>query len=794
MRETEEGNKRPGIGNARMMMAVLFGSIMFATTAMAAEGEEAVWVNGQNITEAEQNTVECGEGTAVYDASKHILSLNNAVITAGDEDGWGITAEGEPDTANPLVIQLTGSNVIQAEKDEGILSGIYTSGSLTIEGAGTLRIEGDCGIYSASDVQLKNSKLSVTAKEAAVQAEGDVGIEGTAVTALSSEDMGVCVGGTLTFASGSLYGKGAPGMPGVAAVQSRTADEEPSPQIEIKDGFGERNGGELGVSDWFEVEGETLAWTSFLNPGEKGKLAEDLSNAMNEVRLEKKGTWLHNRYGWWYQYADKSYPVNQWKYIDKEWYYFDGSGYMVTGWLKKGEIWYYLKGSGAMATDWCKVGNTWYYLKEDGAMAKGWLLLGDDWYYLRWDGGMVTGWYQAGNTWYYLRGDGRMAVGWYKVGNTWYYLKESGAMATGWLLQDEEWYYLRGDGGRAAGWCKVGNTWYYLKADGKMATGWLKLGSTWYYLKPDGAMATGLYAVGGKNYVFDSSGAMKTGWAKTNNIWYYLKPDGSVYTGWLKEGNITYYLKEDGAMATGWYLLEDKWYYANSSGGMKKGWLKQGNTWYYLRDTGVMATGWIKEGSTWYYLKENGAMAVGWIKDKEIWYYLNKSGAMAVNQWIGNYYVGSSGAMYTAQYTPDGYYVDAAGVWMPLTEDDMKIDGDRLVTKYYHITLPKSWDGRIEYVAGRNMWIFLYADSIMDEKQKRQEEIFTLEALRTEQDAREYVAKMEDGRNLGQHSSLWFIAGREKKSVIDLYSKAQQGEIMQMRKDVESILDSIVFR
>ena len=44
------------------------------------------------------------------------------------------------------------------------------------------------------------------------------------------------------------------------------------------------------------------------------------------------GSWQQNSTGWWYQFADKTYPTNSWL-LDNNglWYYFDGNGYMVTG-------------------------------------------------------------------------------------------------------------------------------------------------------------------------------------------------------------------------------------------------------------------------------------------------------------------------------------------------------------------------------------------------------------------------------------------------------------------------------
>ena len=65
---------------------------------------------------------------------------------------------------------------------------------------------------------------------------------------------------------------------------------------------------------------------------------------------------------------------------------------------------------------------------------------------------------------------------------------------------------------------------------------------------------------------------------------------------------------------------------------MKVGWLYDDNYqgWFYLQSNGMMKTGWLydQEKNSWYYLKENGIMA-------------------------------------TAEITPDGYYVNEEGIWIP---------------------------------------------------------------------------------------------------------------------------------
>ena len=200
------------------------------------------------------------------------------------------------------------------------------------------------------------------------------------------------------------------------------------------------------------------------------------------------GAWISDSVGWWYRYADGSYPAGQAVRIGNSTYRFGADGYMRTGWVSEDGSWFYHDASGAQASGWVRDGSSWYYLDPvTGRMVTGWLLDGSTWYYLTPSGAMATGWVKDGSTWYYLRSSGAMATGWVKDGSTWYYLRSSGAMATGWL--------------------KDGSTWYYLRSSGAMATGWLMDGGSWYYLSTDsGAMYTGGHWIGWKWYYFNESG------------------------------------------------------------------------------------------------------------------------------------------------------------------------------------------------------------------------------------------------------------------------------------------------
>ena len=127
-----------------------------------------------------------------------------------------------------------------------------------------------------------------------------------------------------------------------------------------------------------------------------------------------QGTWTWGARGWWYRYADGTYPTNTSKTIDGQVYRFDADGYMRTGWVFERGSWYYHAPSGAQTTGWVLDGVSWYYLTPGtGQMATGWVKDGSHWYYLNpANGKMKTGWHYEDGSWYYLKpGSGQMATG-----------------------------------------------------------------------------------------------------------------------------------------------------------------------------------------------------------------------------------------------------------------------------------------------------------------------------------------------------------------------------------------------
>ena len=86
------------------------------------------------------------------------------------------------------------------------------------------------------------------------------------------------------------------------------------------------------------------------------------------------------------------------------------------------------------------------------------------------------------------------------------------------------------------------------------------------------------------------------------------------------------------------------------------------------QDGDMAAAGWVQENGQWKYKMGDGTFKNnGWLADQGKWYYLGQDGVMYAGRWIQEgewwYYLGADGAMMTDTVTPDGYRVNASGVW-----------------------------------------------------------------------------------------------------------------------------------
>ena len=162
---------------------------------------EALYVNNEDVLTANNNTVTCGGGTAVYDPDTNTLTLRDANITTAHETGsysYGIYAEGK------LTIELKGQSTVGSNS---IDYGVSMDGDLIITGTGSLTAAGsEKGIHVSDSLEVTGG---------IVAGEGRYGIDvsslevtGGTVTGIGENGAGVRVDGNLTVddADGMVHG------------------------------------------------------------------------------------------------------------------------------------------------------------------------------------------------------------------------------------------------------------------------------------------------------------------------------------------------------------------------------------------------------------------------------------------------------------------------------------------------------------------------------------------------------------------------------------------------------------
>lgn len=79
------------------------------------------------------------------------------------------------------------------------------------------------------------------------------------------------------------------------------------------------------------------------------------------------------------------------------------------------------------------------------------------------------------------------------------------------------------------------------------------------------------------------------------------------------------------------------------------GWnqLANGGWWWKNTDGSIKKEDWLLDKENWYYFNAEGIMQTGWIKYRDLWYYCGADGAMLKNT-----------------TTPDGFKLNADGVWI----------------------------------------------------------------------------------------------------------------------------------
>ena len=396
-------------------------------------------------------------------------------------------------------------------------------------------------------------------------------------------------------------------------------------------------------------------------------LAAALGTVSPSMKAEAK--WRADANGRWYTIKAAPGDAVGWKQIGKYTYYFEKNKYAVTGWKLIDKKWYYFDIKGRL------LANRWvdgYYLSADGSMAASTVITsGDQSYTIDANGNIVRdpssadgsdilipGVTENKNTWvendgkyYYYNYKGKLAKGWLRIRDKTYYLNtETGERYSGWLKYNGKYYYFDAETGlMLKGWNKIGNYTYFFKTDGSAPRKWKKIKGKYYYFGKKGRMYTN--RIISKKYYVNAAGERTYGFAQIGADTYYFHPTtGKMMTGWVLVGSKYYYFDANGKMVTDTWIGKR---YLKSNGQMAKScWVgayyinKKGNRTKKTRSTGI----WTQKGKT-YFLNSNYQKAKSqWVVSASgRYYYTDENGIVLTNQWVGNYYVGETGARVTSQ-------------------------------------------------------------------------------------------------------------------------------------------------
>ena len=119
-------------------------------------------------------------------------------------------------------------------------------------------------------------------------------------------------------------------------------------------------------------------------------LTEEMLKNDNGSLNDGYSHWIQTNAGWWFRYADGSYPkaagaVNsgsgnssaaqsyEWIQIDGKWWSFDSNGYLGTGWIVDPVYgnWFYVDANTGMKTGWVQIDGKWYYFNPVSDGTKG---------------------------------------------------------------------------------------------------------------------------------------------------------------------------------------------------------------------------------------------------------------------------------------------------------------------------------------------------------------------------------------------------------------------------------------
>lgn len=162
-------------------------------------------------------------------------------------------------------------------------------------------------------------------------------------------------------------------------------------------------------------------------------------------------------------------------------------------------------------------------------------------------------------------------------------------------------------------------------------------------------------------------------WQQDENGWKLIYANGTTASGYmtaLESGEIVEQIV--------WEKINGSWYAFGVNGYLKSGWVYDYRLgrWYNLSVNTGMVSGWYQDpvdNHTYYMDPVEGGLSIGWRSIDKKWYYFNTVVTepswelnRETNKWQYNAKSKSKpfGAMFRNEKTPDGYEVNADGVWI----------------------------------------------------------------------------------------------------------------------------------
>ena len=478
-----------------------------------------------------------------------------------------------------------------------------------------------------------------------------------------------------------------------------------------------------------------------------GVLQDSVENFEGVIDFHGK-TYLNKNGNLYYDGEYEGYYYNSGVRINNGWIEIDDQRYEIRngklqkGWIEftKGYYEYADPKTGALVEGWQKIDGKWYYFNTN-LMQTGYIHTDEGVYLFGKDGAMVKKieagtWYQYPNTQMWLCAGVEIKNEKFMIDGVTYYVTSHGkknSNAYYGVAQNCSWYdsinginYWVNSAGTGfdtvTGWKKTNLGDYGYVENGRLVTGYKVIDGIAYYFDDDGYLIEGIVNCMGKAIVIDANGKAvdyKEGWNQFKDEFYYIRDGMAVIRGVVDDC----YLNWDGLTTTGvtnlddddagykwllihgklaknqWYEEDGYMYYADENGHItssqqgtepelpKGSWQSVGGQWKYIEENGSFAENKFKtiEQKT-YYFDANGYMVTGWQKINGQDYYFNTSGIMSTNAWVGAYYLGEDGAMFTNAFTPDGYYVGSNGTyltntWFKHNGKDYYVNGSGLVVK-----------------------------------------------------------------------------------------------------------------